>query len=62
VFGNVEYFFGQGIQTCVPGQTHHGAPMEVLHLGKTSLPEDVIFEYLESLKEIYTAEVFLVNK
>ena len=31
--------------------------MEIVHLGKTSLPQDVIAEYLESLKRIYTAEV-----
>jgi thiol-disulfide isomerase/thioredoxin len=30
--------------------------MEIIPMGSTSLPEDVIAEYLESLKEIYTAE------
>lgn len=37
--------------------TFIGAPMEIIRLGKTSLPEDVISEYLDSLKQIYTAEV-----
>ncbi len=31
--------------------------MEIIPLGKTDLPLDVILEYLESLKQIYTAEV-----
>lgn len=59
VFNNVEYFFGRGVQTCYPGTTHHGAPMEIIPMGKTSLPMDVILEYLESLKQIYTPEVGL---
>ena len=31
--------------------------MEILSLGKTDLPLEIILEYLESLKAIYTAEV-----
>src|SRR5579871_169441 len=64
VFDGIEYFFGQGIQSCLAGTTHHGKPMEVRHLGKTSLPMEIIIEYLESLKTIYTAEsydLFLKN-
>ena len=57
MFGGVEYFFGAGIQTAYPGRTHHGAPMEVVTLGRTELPLELILEYLESLKETYTAEV-----
>ena len=57
VLGGVEYFYGAGVQTCYPGTTHHGRPMEIIPLGKTDLPLDVILEYLESLKQIYTAEV-----
>lgn len=58
VFGNVEYMFGSGIQTAYPGSTHHGKPMEVVSLGKTSLPLEVIMEYLESLKQVYTHESY----
>ncbi|KAF2138771.1 uncharacterized protein K452DRAFT_276532 [Aplosporella prunicola CBS 121167] len=58
VFGGIEYFFGAGVQTCYPGTTHHGRPMEVVPLGKTSLDMDVISEYLDSLKQIYTAESY----
>lgn len=57
VLDGIETFFGGGIQTSVPGATHHGQPMEVVSLGQTQLPKDVIAEYLESLKRVYTIEV-----
>jgi hypothetical protein len=57
VLEGIEYYFGQGVQTCRAGTTHHGRPMEVVKLGQTALPMEVILEYLESLKTIYTAEV-----
>lgn len=56
VLGGVEYFYGAGVQTCVPGETHHGRPMEVVSLGRTELPMDVVLTYLESLKDLYTME------
>ena len=40
-----------------PGSTHHGQPMEKIPMGHTQLPLEVILEYLESLKAIYTMEV-----
>lgn len=49
---------GQGIQFSIPGQTHHGRPMEVVPLGVTSLPEEVFLEYLDSLKPIYSHEAY----
>ena len=58
IVGNVEYFFGQGIQRKIPGSTHHGRPMEVIRMGRTDLPMDVIQEYIESLAAIYTAESY----
>lgn len=58
VFGGVEYFFGQGVQTCYPGSTHHGQPMQIIKLGRTELELEIILEYLESLKSIYTAESY----
>lgn len=53
----MEYYYGQGIQTAAPGSTHHGQPMERLHLGKTELPNEVIEEWLGSLRAIYKPEV-----
>jgi desumoylating isopeptidase 1 len=58
VFGGVEFFFGQGIHRKIPGSTHHGKPIEVISLGMTELPMDVISEYLDSLAQIYTAESY----
>lgn len=58
VFGNVEYFFGQGIHRKVPGSTHHGRPMKIMKLGKTELPPELIEDYLESLESIYTPESY----
>ncbi|KAF4551321.1 Thioredoxin-like protein 5 [Elsinoe fawcettii] len=58
VVNGVEYFFGHGIQQSRPGATHHGRPMEVIPLGQTQLPAEVILEYLESMKSVYTAEAY----
>lgn len=57
VLDETEYYFGQGIQTAFPGSTHHGHPMEVISLGTTELPKDVVEEYIQSLGEIYSPEV-----
>ncbi|KAL8945714.1 MAG: hypothetical protein Q9222_007786 [Ikaeria aurantiellina] len=58
VFGGVEWFFGAGIQQTYPGATHHGRPMETIPLGNTDLPMEIILEYIESLKQIYTMESY----
>ncbi|KAF8465240.1 PPPDE putative peptidase domain-containing protein [Kalaharituber pfeilii] len=58
VVGSREYYYGAGIQTSVPGRTHHGEPKEKILLGTTELPDDVILEYLESIKPIYSEESY----
>ena len=58
VFGGIEYFFGHGIQTCYPGSTHHGRPMEIIPMGKTQLDLPTVLEYLESMKSIFSVEVW----
>lgn len=35
--------------------------MEILHLGKTEIPSDVVEEYIGSLTEIYTPEVLIFS-
>ena len=57
VFGEIEYFFGAGVQTTYPGATHHGKPLEIIPLGQTDLPMEIILEFLDSLKQTYTMEV-----
>lgn len=61
VFGGIEYFFGAGVQTTFPGATHHGRPLEIIPMGQTDLPMEIILEYLESLKEVYTMEVLIYS-
>jgi len=58
VVGGVEYFYGHGIYRKIPGSTHHGHPMEILSLGRTDLPSEVVDEYVESLELIYTPEAY----
>ena len=58
VLEGIEYFFGAGIQTSLAGATHHGRPFEIIPMGKTELPMEIILEYLESLKAIYTPESY----
>jgi hypothetical protein len=57
VMEGIEYLYDGGIKTARPGMTHLGKPMRIIELGKTDLPMDVIMDYLESLKGIYTAQV-----
>jgi hypothetical protein len=52
-----EYVYDGGIISIVPGTSHLGQPMERLYLGKTSLPMDVIEDYLESIRSVFTVEV-----
>jgi len=59
VMEGLEYVYDGGIKTVDAGKTYLGKPMQVLELGTTDLPMDVIMEYLESLKEVYTAEACL---
>lgn len=54
-----EYVYDGGIVSIVPGSSHLGQPMEKIPLGTTSLPMDVIEEYLDSLRPIFTLEVSL---
>ncbi|KAI5790149.1 PPPDE putative peptidase domain-containing protein [Geopyxis carbonaria] len=58
VLGGVEYYYGHGIQTSAPGRTHHGQPMEIVPLGTTALPTEVITEYIDSLKSSFTPESY----
>lgn len=52
-----EYVYDGGIVAIVPGSSHLGRPLERLHLGKTELPADVVDEYLDSVRSIFTPAV-----
>ncbi|KPM41278.1 hypothetical protein AK830_g5317 [Neonectria ditissima] len=53
-----EYVYDGGIIAIAPGTSHLGQPMEKLHLGITNLPIDVIEEFLDSLRPIFTLEAY----
>ncbi|KAK3905296.1 P-loop containing nucleoside triphosphate hydrolase protein [Staphylotrichum tortipilum] len=53
-----EYVYDGNIVAIRPGSSHLGQPMQKLHLGTTELPMDVIEEYLDSLREIYTVAAY----
>lgn len=52
-----EYVYDGGIIAIRPGSSHLGQPLQKLHLGVTNLPMDVIEEYLDSVRPIFTVEV-----
>lgn len=58
VYNDVETYYGSGIQHSVPAQTHHGYPEEIVHLGETSIPPEIVEEYLSDLKEQYTHDKY----
>ncbi|KAJ3574479.1 hypothetical protein NP233_g1745 [Leucocoprinus birnbaumii] len=55
VFGK-EIFYGQGINITGPGQSHHGQPLQVIDMGETGIDEETFQEYLDSMREHYTAD------
>jgi hypothetical protein len=57
VFGR-EIFFGQGILESVPGQTHHGQPVQVIDCGTTEIDQDTLNEYILSLQEMYSPAAY----
>ncbi|KAK4226890.1 hypothetical protein QBC38DRAFT_444245 [Podospora fimiseda] len=54
----LEYVYDGQVVAIRPGSSHLGQPMQELYLGTTELPMDVIEEYLDSLREIYTVEAY----
>ena len=52
-----EFVYDGGILSIKPGSSHLGKPLQRLHLGTTDLPMDVIEEYLDSLRSIFTFQV-----
>jgi|JXWR01.1.fsa_nt_gb hypothetical protein len=40
--------------TVLPGTTQHGSPLQMIDIGETFLPQDVVIEYIDSLRSVYT--------
>ncbi|GAA5817650.1 hypothetical protein MFLAVUS_011201 [Mucor flavus] len=53
-----EFYYGQGIMASTPGTTQHGRPLEVIDIGETYLPLEVVIEYIDSLRSVYTPEKY----
>ncbi|KAF9546014.1 hypothetical protein EC957_010289 [Mortierella hygrophila] len=57
VFGR-EFFYGQGIMSAIPGTTPHGQPMERIDMGETEIPQEVFMEFMDNMRETYTADAY----
>ncbi|KAJ7175718.1 DUF862-domain-containing protein [Mycena filopes] len=57
VFGK-EVFYGQGINTTLPGKSHHGQPMQIVDLGETAIDQETWHEYLDEMRDHYTADKY----
>ena len=53
-----EFAFGQGIQEFIPGVTPYGHPVEKIFMGNTEIPEETYMEYIQILKETWTASKY----
>ncbi|KAH9904785.1 P-loop containing nucleoside triphosphate hydrolase protein [Xylariomycetidae sp. FL2044] len=54
----MEYVYDGGINSIRPGSSHLGQPLERIHLGKTELPIEIIVEYIDSIREVYTPQAY----
>jgi thiol-disulfide isomerase/thioredoxin len=57
VYGT-EYYYASGIQTAVPGQTHHGQPYKTFDMGETFIPKEVFLEFLQDISPRYTDKTY----
>ncbi|THH11667.1 hypothetical protein EW145_g508 [Phellinidium pouzarii] len=57
VFGK-EVFYGQGVDTTLPGRSHHGEPLQVVDMGETAIDEDTFNDYLQEMSAVYTADKY----
>ncbi|GAA5866734.1 hypothetical protein JCM8547_002742 [Rhodosporidiobolus lusitaniae] len=59
VLYGMEVFYGQGISiVSPPGTTHHGMPKKRIPCGETQLDKQTFLEYIEGLKQTYTADAY----
>mmetsp|Transcript_36484 Transcript_36484/g.103047 ORF Transcript_36484/g.103047 Transcript_36484/m.103047 type:complete len:273 (-) Transcript_36484:131-949(-) len=53
-----EYYYGGGIQMERAGQTYHGVPLETVKLGTTSIPEELIVDFLSDISPRFSAATY----
>ncbi|KAF5285885.1 hypothetical protein FQA39_LY04346 [Lamprigera yunnana] len=51
VYGREYFFRSQGVESCNPGSTALGRPLEIVNLGETQIPYTVFIDYLSGLSE-----------
>ncbi|KAJ1557827.1 hypothetical protein HK405_015077, partial [Cladochytrium tenue] len=47
-----------GIEVQEPGSVPHGHLVQVIPMGTTGIPEDVFWEYIDSLRDVWTADKY----
>lgn len=58
VVGGYEYFYGGGVQKAMAGSTPYGHPVEIVDLGNTQIPQDILEDYISELRQVYTPEAY----
>ncbi|CAH7689351.1 PPPDE putative peptidase domain-domain-containing protein, partial [Phakopsora pachyrhizi] len=59
VFDNqLEVFFGQGIMTSRPGNSHIGKPLRVIDQGETMIDPVTFEDYIEGLRSSWNAQLY----
>ncbi|CAL5220471.1 g2495 [Coccomyxa viridis] len=58
VVDGVENFYGGGVQQAMAGTTPYGEPVDIIYLGDTHIPREVLLEYIEELKKVFTPEAY----
>ncbi|KAF7359750.1 PPPDE peptidase domain-containing protein 2 [Mycena venus] len=53
-----EVFYDQGIHTTLPGLSHRGQPVQIEDLGETEIDQETWEEYLEEMRDHYTADKY----
>lgn len=61
VYGK-EFYFGHGINTSRAGETPFQRPHQVINMGKTHVPEELVEEMLVDLSETFTPESYSLMK
>ncbi|KAI3645757.1 hypothetical protein MP228_008685 [Amoeboaphelidium protococcarum] len=55
---NTEWWFGGGISNSRPYSSPHGRPIEVVDMGETHIDADTFTDYLNELRNVWTADKY----
>ncbi|EIE22536.1 DUF862-domain-containing protein [Coccomyxa subellipsoidea C-169] len=58
VVGGFEYFYGGGVQKALAGSTPYGHPVEIVNLGHTQIPQEVLNDYVNELSQVFTPQAY----